>query len=186
MANNAKPRGESAPRAAPQLWREIPWLVLAVRYRKLLAALAVAIAAALGARSAWRLIGPRTADDDRYLVAAAHVAATPRPEWINADVVAEALRDASLNGRLSLLDDDLCPRLAKAFALHPWVSKVARVEKRAGPSVEVVLEYRRPACMVEVSEGGEPGLFPVDTQGVLLPTSGFTPAAASAVAWKSS
>ena len=34
-----------------------------------------------------------------------------------------------LDGRLSIMDDDLVERIADAFARHPWVAKVERVER---------------------------------------------------------
>ena len=97
---------------------------------------------------------------------------TPLPPWIHTDLKAEVLRDASLDGPLSLLDKELTVRVAHAFALHPWVAKVQRVSKRSPAGVQVDLDYRRPVAMVEVPG---PALLPVDGEGVLLPTADFSP-----------
>ncbi|HEY1784730.1 MAG TPA: hypothetical protein VGG30_04245, partial [Pirellulales bacterium] len=97
---------------------------------------------------------------------------TPLPAWIHTDLKAEVVRDASLDGPLSLLDPELTVRVAHAFALHPWVAKVQRVSKRSPAGVAVDLIYRRPVAMVEFPG---PSLLPVDGDGVLLPTADFSP-----------
>lgn len=48
------------------------------------------------------------------------------PSWIHSDVAGEVLDQMSLNGPISVLDDGLSERIAKAFSLHPWVRKVVR------------------------------------------------------------
>ena len=73
------------------------------------------------------------------------------------------------------MDEDLSERIANAFSLHAWVAKVRRVSKHYPAQVDVELEYRRPACMVQVAGG----LLPVDGEGVLLPSADFSPVEAS-------
>ena len=97
---------------------------------------------------------------------------TAIPPWIHTDLKAEVVRDAFLDGPLSLLDPELTVRIAHAFAQHPWVAKVERVSKRAPAGVAVDLIYRRPVAMVEIPG---PALWPVDRDGVLLPTADFSP-----------
>lgn len=178
---NSKPRTETAPAALQGPWREVPWIAFAIRFRRPLLALAVCLALALGARRLWTEVGPHVVADERFSLRAEDISVTPPPDWVKGDVVHEAIRDASLDGPLSILDDDLCQRLAKAFAMHPWVAKVDRVQKRAGPAVQAVLAYRRPVCMVEVPDGkAKVGLFPIDAEGVLLPADGFAPREAAA------
>src|SRR4051794_5186080 len=61
--------------------------------------------------------------------------------------------------------DDLPRRLADAFAQHPWVDKVERVQILAGNSVRVQLKFRTPVLAVPWD-----GQFrAVDAAGVLLP-----------------
>lgn len=92
-----------------------------------------------------------------------------KPVWIRADVRAEALRDASLDPPLSLLDASLPERLAKAYQLHPWVSRVEGVQLTYPAHANIKLQYRRPVAMVDVNNG----LLPIDAAGALLPTRDF-------------
>ena len=112
----------------------------------------------------------------QYTVTLDKVAITPPPNWIHADIRTEVFRDASLDGPLGILDDNLPERVAHAFSLHPWVAKVGLVRRLSPARVEVELVYRRPVCMVEVREGP----LPVDGQGVLLPSDDFSPIEKSA------
>jgi hypothetical protein len=91
------------------------------------------------------------------------VSLTPSP-WMHRDIRAEVFRNPTLDGPVSLLDDDLVERVRRAFQLHPWVAKVESVVKQYG-KVKVTLAYRKPVCMVGAS--GPP--LPVDATGVLLP-----------------
>ncbi len=124
-----------------------------------------------GVVAVWRHVRPHVLASGQYTVAQEKVLITPLPNWIHADVRAEVFRDASLDGPLSILDDDLSERLYEAFSLHPWIAKVQQVRRRSPARVEVELVYRRPVCMVDVP--GEP--LPVDADGVLLPNGDFSP-----------
>ncbi len=120
----------------------------------------------------WDRVGGYVLSSDDYVVTADRVeVVTPRPDWIRTDVPAEVIRNASLDGPLSIMDDELAKRIADAFASHPWVAKVLYVRKCHPARVEVALQYRRPICMVELR--GE--LLPIDAQGVLLPRGDFSP-----------
>lgn len=121
--------------------------------------------------AAWQEVGQDVLASEQYQVTREKVEITPPPEWVHGDIRDRAFRDASLDGPLSLLDEDLVRRIANAFSLHPWVAEVRRVTKHFPARVEVELEYRRPVLMVQVPGG----LLPVDTQGVLLPSSDFSP-----------
>lgn len=120
---------------------------------------------------AWQRVRDRVLADGSYQVSARDIQLTPLPPWIHTDIKTEVLRDASLDGKLNLLDDELTKRLANAFSLHPWIAKVHRVSKHHPARVEVELTYRQPVAMVEVSGG----LLPVDGDGVLLPSEDFSP-----------
>lgn len=127
--------------------------------------------AAGGAYAVWQRVRPHVVAAPQYRLEARDIAITPPPEWIRSDLRAEVIRDASLDGPLSILDPGLAERVAKAFALHPWIARVQKVSKHSPARVEVELVYRRPVCMVEVPGG----LYPVDIEGVLLPSSDFSP-----------
>jgi hypothetical protein len=139
-----------------------------------LATLAAGLLVAAG-YAIWQSVREHVFKSSHYHLSLDDIIVTPRPEWIRTDVKAEVVRDASVDGPLSVLDQRLLQRLREAFALHPWVAKVVRVGKRSPARVEVDLVYRRPVCMVQVPGG----LFPVDAEGVLLLTADFSPQEAS-------
>ncbi|MBN1395901.1 MAG: hypothetical protein JW959_12840 [Pirellulales bacterium] len=124
-----------------------------------------------GTYLAWLNLGERIIAAPDYWLDPQRVEITPQPEWVHSDVRAEALGDPTLDGRLSLMEDDLCARIEGAFKRHPWVAEVARVEKLYPASVRVELKYRRPVCMVKVADE----LLPVDADGFLLPERDFSP-----------
>ncbi len=120
----------------------------------------------------WTEVRGKALSNPDYTITAESIEITPPPSWIRADICGEVFRAAQLGGALWLLDADVTERLAGAFALHPWVRSVRRVEKRHPARVIVDLEYRRPVLMVETPAG----FLPVDHEGVLLPSGDFTPA----------
>jgi hypothetical protein len=134
-----------------------------------------------GSYLVWLKLKPRILSSPEYRVGPEEVEITPLPPWIHShirDFRAEVFRDPTLAGPLWIIDDGLTDRIAKAFSQHPWVAQVVRVAKRypaaSNPaSVKVELTYRQPVCMVEVP--GEPLPLPVDVEGVLLPSEGFSP-----------
>ena len=65
---------------------------------------------------------------------AEQVEITPLPEWIHSDVREEVFRDPALGGPLSIMDDDLVERIAKAFAR----ASVGGQGRRSQASSEVV------------------------------------------------
>jgi len=128
-----------------------------------------------GTYLAWRKLGPKILNSAEYRVGPEQIEITRLPGWIHSDVRAEVLRDPALDGTLSLMDDDLTERIAKAFAAHPWVAKVGAVTKEYPALVKVPLVYRRPVCMVEVTDG----VYAVDVEGVVLPSEDFSPVEAA-------
>jgi len=64
--------------------------------------------------------------------------------------------------------------VAQAFAMHPWVHHVERVAKHHPASLKIELAYRRPVAVVEVERGDQPGLLPIDRDGILLPPEDFS------------
>jgi len=165
-ARRAAPAKAGSRKQAARLWGFArPLLIIGL----------LALALFAGWYAVWQYVRPYVLDYQDYQVTPEQVVVTSTPPWIHSDIRREVFRNASLNGPLSVLDDDLTERIAHAFSLHPWVAKVHRVTKQHPARVEVELEYRRPACMVEVPGG----LFPVDAQGVLLPVGDFSPVEAS-------
>jgi hypothetical protein len=130
-------------------------------------ALLVVGATSSGLYLLWQMVAPHVLAGVSFDPKRLEVVPEP-PGWIHSDLKAEVVRDGSLDGALSLLDEGLAERVYKAFALHPWVAKVVRVTKQDTITVELV--YRKPVLMVEVPGG----LYPVDEEGVLLPTKDFS------------
>ena len=143
----------------------VAWLLGPGR-KTLLAAVVVGVVAGAVFKYKDRLL-----DSPEYRLDPRQVEITPPPDWVRCDLCTEVFRDPTLDGTLSIANDDLVERIAQAFERHPWVSRVVRVVKRHPPRVLVELEYRRAACMVEVPGG----LLPVDVEGILLPSERFSP-----------
>ncbi len=139
-------------------------------------AAAALILFAVGVCAAWQMFGRKILGSGEYLVGRDQVEVTPPPpDWIHSDVPGEALRDAAIDGPLSVTDGNCLERVARAFARHPWVAKVVRVQKRYPASLTVDLVYRRPVCMVEAPGGP----VPVDAEAVVLPRQDFSPVEAT-------
>lgn len=118
----------------------------------------------------WQQVGDEVLTSQDYWVKLENLEVTPLPPWIEKGFRAEGYRDASLGGPLSIMDPNLTERIAKAFALHPWVAKVCRVQKCHPGRVKVDLVYRRPVCIVLSPSGPHP----VDAEGVVLPIKDFS------------
>lgn len=144
------------------------------RLRVVLMLVLLAIGLFAGQRWVWNSIGPQITASDMYRLHPERMTVTEQPDWIRADVKAEVVRDASLDQGLSMLDDQLVERIAEAFAFHPWVARVERVTKAYPALVQVELIYRRPVVMVSLEGSSSLELFPVDVEGVHLPSSDFS------------
>ncbi|MBW3600870.1 MAG: hypothetical protein KY475_26840 [Planctomycetes bacterium] len=142
------------------------------RTLRLCLALAILSGIGIGLTFAWRKWGEPVVHGPRYAITADDIEATPLPDWIRGDMAGEVLRSGSLEGA-SLLDPQLTIKVADAFRLHPWVREVQRVTKQYPAKVQVAVEYRRPAALVEVSVGDARGVLPVDGDAVLLPRDDF-------------
>jgi hypothetical protein len=128
----------------------------------------------LGSRS----IRARIGDLDRYAVVFAEVDCPAPPGLRREEFLDEVQYLSGLPGRLRLLDEDLAQRLAQAFASHPWVEDVVRVEILPARPARVQLTFRTPvlavACPGLTAEGA--GSWPsaarvVDRHGILLPAA---------------
>src|SRR5262249_32635342 len=87
-------------------------------------------------------------DWDRYQTPFADVRCAAPPAQSAADFLAEVQYLSNLPDRLNVLDDRLGPRLAAAFARHPWVEEVERVEIAVPRRVQVRLVFRVPVLAV--------------------------------------
>jgi hypothetical protein len=139
---------------------------LARRRAKVIVVLTVVMLFGWGAQAAWHWTAPHVSHRDRYLLPASAITISPPPEWIVADVRDQVVHSSGLDGRLSILDAGFVEAIKHAFALHPWVLSVDRIEKRFPPGVHVALTYRQPLAVIETARGE---LLPVDRDGRHLP-----------------
>jgi hypothetical protein len=137
--------------------------------------------------------GTRAALHDRpqYMLSLSDIECDPPQGMNRADFLREVRNLAPQFDSMHRLDENLPARLARAFAAHPWVEAVERVESH-GPNarVRVRLIYREAVLAVALSGGkippdgsalvetwsgiGRNALVParaVDRHGVLLPVS---------------
>jgi hypothetical protein len=139
------------------------------RRGKALAALGVVGLLAWGARTIWQSAAPVVAARERYLVPADRITLTAPPAWIAADVRGQVVHAAGLDRRLSILDPAFPETVKNAFALHPWIASVDRIEKRVPAGVQIDVSYRKPVAVIETPSGETLLLLPVDDRGVHLP-----------------
>ncbi|MFM7208133.1 MAG: cell division protein FtsQ/DivIB [Planctomycetaceae bacterium] len=135
----------------------------------------VVAAVALG-WAAWTRLGDRARATPDLVLHPDGIAVDGVAPWVRADVKGEALRDASLDGGVPLDDPELVRRLARAFAMHPWVREVVSVRMRHPAAADVTLRCREPVAMVAVPGG----MLAIDAEGVVLPSDDFTAEAAAA------
>ena len=165
------PKNGKAVRSAPRLVHALR-IFLRPHNRGPAFAAVILIAAICGLAFAWNRWGKLATHTDDFIVTPERIHVTPPPPWIHGDVKAEVIRTAGLTRR-NLRDRDLVKHVASAFALHAWVAKVNRVQKRYPAQVDVEVEYRKPVASVEITNRGQPGLLFVDAESVLLPSSDF-------------
>lgn len=104
-------------------------------------------------------------NDARFSLPLLEITCEPPPGMGRRAFLAEVQYLAELPDRLALLDPALPTRLRAAFADHPWVREVERIEVRPPGHVQVWLRYRSP--VMSLGLGGK--LRVVDADGVLLP-----------------
>jgi hypothetical protein len=113
---------------------------------------------------------------DEYIVAFTDIDCRPPGTLSRTDFLDEVQYVSRHSGRLRLLDGALPADLARAFAAHPWVESVRRVEVRTPrttacrclSAVRVELVYREPVLVVRLA-GAEGPCRAVDRHGILLP-----------------
>lgn len=132
----------------------------------------------VGGSIAWQRWGDGRVSQEFVRIDLEQISVTPPPAMIRSPIIETIYRDTAMD-QLSLLDRSATAKIASAFSLHPWVRQVSSVRKLPGGNVDVRLQYRTVAAMVKVYKPNEPGhpyYFPVDGDGVLLPTTDFSPA----------
>jgi hypothetical protein len=112
----------------------------------------------------WARAGLRS--HERYRFPFADIDCAPPPLLSRTDFLAEVQNLAGLPDQVSLLTEELPETLQLAFARHPWVESVQRVEVLPGRQVRVRLAYRTPVLAV----GRTGRKRAVDGHGVVLPS----------------
>lgn len=118
----------------------------------------------------YRVTRARLHDYERFSMTFAEIECVPPPGEARADFLVEVQYLAEIPDKFSLLDAGLTERLARAFALHPWVEEVVRVEITPARQVVIHLRHRTPVLAV-ASQGTTRA---VDRHGILLPKSADT------------
>lgn len=137
------------------------------KVRRALYAGGMTVAAAALCTAIWRNVRDDVYALPEYQVPATELHITAAPAWLSpqADIRADVIRDASLDGAMSVLNDRLAVDIARDFALNPWIEEVVGVKKSFPARLDVEVRYRRPVCVVE-----RPGeSYVIDAHGVLLP-----------------
>ena len=101
-AAGASPAARAARAAAAG--RTFAVRLAAGRRGKLLGSLGVAIVLCIAVSLAWRRLGPRVVQSERYLLHARDVSVSAPPEWLVADVCRQVVHSSGIDGRLSVLD----------------------------------------------------------------------------------
>ncbi|GHT17439.1 hypothetical protein FACS1894189_3300 [Planctomycetales bacterium] len=131
--------------------------------------LVFAVFAGLGG-GGWYLMKTPITANPLYQLSPDKITVTPPPPWVADHFVNEVLQSSDLLAHVSMFDKTLPQKLAQAFAVYPWVERVEKVELRYPSGAEVRLTYRSPAALVEIPSRGH---YPVDCNGILLPTDYF-------------
>jgi hypothetical protein len=134
-------------------------------HRAGLGAILVAIAAVGLGWAGWSRLGDRVRGAADLVLHPDAITVEGIAPWVRADLKSEALRDASLDAGIPLDDPELVRRLARAFAMHPWVREVVSVTATHPAAADVVVRCREPVAMVAVPGG----LLAVDAEAVVLP-----------------
>jgi hypothetical protein len=166
LPNRKTAKADSDPPPPESAWRRLRRALY--RPKLLLCAAAAVVAAAVAPQFSGAL--PDPGEREEYRFETSKIEITPPPRDVPPEIVEQVLQRARVPKTVSLLDDDLTEKLAKAFASHPWVDEVVSVRKSFPPRVQVELKYRQPVAMVETAGG----MYPVDAHAVLLPPEDFS------------
>jgi hypothetical protein len=112
-------------------------------------------------------------EQDRYRLAFRDIDC-PTPNGLTReDFLGEVQYVAAWPDDVRLLDDRLALRLEEAFAAHPWVEEVRRVEVTSDRRIRVDLSFRLAVLTVATQGKGASAVEyrGVDAHGVLLPRS---------------
>ena len=164
MSTESKDKPAGAKKPASRPWRLFKGVLAAV------------VTAAIGGGAVWGYftLHEEVRQSPQYQMTLQSLYLVKFPPWMTESIRAELdvrRLDPTFPAEFSLLDDDVCDRMAAAYSRCLWVERVERVVRRdprsdpARPPLEVCLKFRRPLAFVQVQEG----FCLVDEQGVRLP-----------------
>lgn len=115
---------------------------------------------------------PRLAELPEYQYTLADIELPQPHRWVPKNLMQQAARESQLPEQVSLLENNLAAEVAGALRQHPWIREVKSVRVAADRRIVADVLYRIPAAFVEVDNGT--ALYPVDSEGVLLPPADFS------------
>lgn len=104
-----------------------------------------------------------------YLVEGGEVRISKPHRWVSRDFFKAAIDRGGLDTPLSVADSTLVSKLQAGLEGDPWIESVDKIQVSLKSGVEVFVTYRTPTLMVQTLDG----LYPVDANGVVLPSQDF-------------
>ena len=99
--------------------------------------------------------------ESQYQINLAPLEVLAAPDWCQDPSFEDAIRNSmklacseqgESNGKVSVFDKDLIPRLLDKYESNPWVARVESIEKKFPNKLTVKLELRRPVVVVELKK----------------------------------
>lgn len=114
--------------------------------------------------------------ESQYQINLAPLEVLASPDWCNDPSFEDAIRSSmKLDGRVSLFDQDLIPRLLDKYENNPWVARVDSIEKQFPNKLSVKLELRRPVVLVELKKWNNRSFYyMVDKDSIRIPGEYYT------------
>ncbi|OAI50474.1 hypothetical protein AYO44_05605 [Planctomycetaceae bacterium SCGC AG-212-F19] len=149
-----------------------PWVGILFRAATRLAPLVGFLLGFLVLIQLGRFAHQKLVESDRYLRPFASITCQPPPGEDRSTFLEEVQYLGQAPDHFNLLETELPSRLATAFARHPWVERVERIEITPAQQVAVRLRFRIPVLAVAVPSMDRP--LAVDRHGIRLPASAPT------------
>jgi len=164
VSKTAKENGEAAKAGKFSVWRLMKGVLVAL------------VTAAIGCGLLYTLdiFHEDIRSAPGYVMTSESLRLVKYPRWMTPAILAEldvSLLDPAFPQRFSLLDDDVCGRIAAAYEKCPWIEKVERIVKHDPrvdpnrPPLEVTLRFRRPLAFIQERDG----FVLMDEHGMRLP-----------------
>jgi len=157
----SKPKRPIKPPPGPGRW------ILVRVAAKVMLALGFVVAVIAAVTYLGSAAGERVSQNKRYAVRVADIQCEAPPGTDRGTFLTEVRYLADLPEKVQVVDPELPAKLQAAFARHPWVAAVNRVQTDPNGTIRVELAFRVPVLAVSVVGEKEPRT--VDKTAVLLP-----------------